>query len=166
MNGTPDAVVVGAGPNGLAAALRLAAAGLRVQVVEAAPKPGGGMRTEELMRPGYRHDVCSIVHPMGAASPFFREFDLASRGVRLVHPEVAYAHPLDGGRAVVSRRSLTETADGLGVDGPAYRRLFEPLVEHGDDVIDFFLSSAFRRLPTHSVPQIVRFGLHALPNIR
>jgi phytoene dehydrogenase-like protein len=124
------------------------------------------MRTEELMRPGYRHDVCSIVHPMGAASPFFREFDLASRGVRLVHPEVAYAHPLDGGRAVVARRSLAETAEGLGVDGPAYRRLFEPLVEHGDDVIDFFLSSAFRRLPTHSVPEIVRFGLHALPNIR
>src|ERR687890_1077256 len=113
----------------------MAAAGLRVQVVEAAGRPGGGMRTEELMRPGYRHDVCSIVQPMAAAAPFFREFDLAGRGVRLVHPEVCYAHPLDGGRAAVSRRSLDDTADELGRDGAAYRRLFEPLVEHGDDVI-------------------------------
>ena len=124
MNGRPDAVVVGSGPNGLAGALRLAAAGLRVQVVEQADRPGGGMRTEELTRPGYRHDVCSTVQPMAAAAPFFREFDLPSRGVRLVQPEVAYAHPLDGGRAAVSRRSLEETAEGLGADGDAYRRLF------------------------------------------
>src|ERR671920_105551 len=130
MNGQPDAVVVGSGPNGLAAALRMAAAGLRVQVVEAAGRPGGGMRTEELMRPGYRHDVCSIVQPMAAAAPFFRELDLPSRGVRLVQPEVNYAHPLDGGRASVAYHSLAETAAGLGVDGPAYRRLFEPLIEH------------------------------------
>src|SRR5215210_7926504 len=114
VNGKPDAVVIGSGPNGLAAALRMAAAGLRVQVVEAAGRPGGGMRTEELMRPGFRHDVCSTVQPMAAASPFFREFDLASRGVRLLHPEVAYAHPLDGGHAAVARRSLEETALGLG----------------------------------------------------
>ncbi|WP_089304037.1 phytoene desaturase family protein [Geodermatophilus pulveris] len=166
MNGRPDAVVVGAGPNGLAGALRLAAAGLRVQVVEHASRPGGGMRTEELMRPGYRHDVCSIVHPMAAASPFFQEFDLASRGVRLVHPEVCYAHPLDGGRASVSRRSLEETADGLGPDGPAYRQLFGPLVEHGQDVVDYFLTSRLRRLPTRSVGAVTRFALNALPNIR
>ena len=154
MNGKPDAVVVGSGPNGLAAALRLAAAGLRVQVFEQADRPGGGMRTEELTRPGYRHDVCSTVQPMAAAAPFFREFDLPSRGVRLVQPEVCYAHPLDGGRAAVSRRSLEETADGLGPDAAAYRRLFEPLVEHGTDVIDFFLTSQLRRPPTKSVPQI------------
>src|SRR6059036_1144489 len=114
MNGKPDAVVVGAGPNGLAAALRLAAAGLRVQVVEAAERPGGGMRTEELMRPGFHHDVCSTVQPMAAAAPFFREFDLPARGVRLVQPEVCYAHPLDVGRAAVSRRSMEDTAAGLG----------------------------------------------------
>ena len=90
------------------------------------------MRTEELIRPGFRHDVCSTVQPMAAAAPFFREFDLASRGVRLVHPEICYAHPLDGGRAAVSLRSLEETAARLGPDGAAYRRLFEPLVEHGD----------------------------------
>jgi phytoene dehydrogenase-like protein len=165
VNGKPDAVVVGAGPNGLAAALRLSAAGLRVQVVEQAERPGGGLRTEELIRPGYRHDVCSTVQPMAAASPFFREFDLPGRGVRLVHPEICYAHPLDGGRAALSFRSLEETAARLGADGPAYRRLFGPLVEHGEDVIDFFLSSRLRRLPTRSVGAITRFGLNALPNI-
>ena len=166
MNGKPDAVVVGSGPNGLAGALRLAAAGLRVQVLEQADRPGGGMRTEELTRPGYRHDVCSTVQPMAAAAPFFREFDLPSRGVRLVQPEICYAHPLDGGRAAVSRRSLAETAAGLGADGAAYRRLFEPLVEHGTDVIDFFLTSQLRRPPTKSVAQIVHFALNGLPNVR
>jgi phytoene dehydrogenase-like protein len=164
--GRPDAVVVGSGPNGLAAALRLSAAGLRVQVVERAERPGGGLRTEELIRPGYHHDVCSTVQPMAAAAPFFREFDLASRGVRLVEPDVSYAHPLDGGRAAVSLRSLEETADGLGADGAAYRRLFEPLVEHGDDVIDFFLTSQLRRPPTRSIPQVMTFAINALPNVR
>jgi phytoene dehydrogenase-like protein len=162
----PDAVVVGAGPNGLAAALRLAAAGLRVRVVERAEKPGGGMRTEELTLPGYRHDTCSTVHPMGAAAPFFREFDLPSRSVRLLHPEVAYAHPLDGGRAAVSRRSLDETAEALGPDARGYRRLFEPLVEHGDDVVDFFLTSQLRRPPTRSVAQVLTFVVNGLPNVR
>ena len=166
MNGKPDAVVIGAGPNGLAAALRLAAAGLRVQVVERAARPGGGTRTEDLTLPGYHHDVCSTVQPMAAAAPFFREFDLPSRGVRLVQPEVCYAHPLDGGRAAVARRSLEETAEGLGPDGPAYRRLFQPLVEHGDDVIDFFLTSRLRRPPTRSVPQVLHFAVNALPNVR
>jgi phytoene dehydrogenase-like protein len=166
VSGKPDAVVVGAGPNGLAAALRLAAAGLRVQVVERAERPGGGMRTEELIRPGFHHDVCSTVHPMAAAAPFFREFDLASRGVRLVQPEICYAHPLDGGRAAVARRSLAETAAGLGADGPAYRKLFEPLVERGDDVIDFFLTIRLRRPPTRSVAQVTRFALNGLPNVR
>jgi phytoene dehydrogenase-like protein len=166
VNGQPDAVVVGAGPNGLAAALRLAAAGLRVQVVEQAERPGGGMRTEELTRPGYRHDVCSTVQPMAAASPFFREWDPASRGVRLVQPEVNFAHPLDGGRAALSLRSVDATAEGLGADAAAYRRLFAPLVEHGDDVVDFFLTSQLRRPPTRSVPQIARFTANGLPNVR
>jgi phytoene dehydrogenase-like protein len=166
VNGKPDAVVVGSGPNGLAAALRLAAAGLRVQVVERGERPGGGLRSEELIRPGFVHDVCATVHPMGAAAPFFREFDLAARGVRLVNPEIAYAHPLDGGRAAVARRSLEDTAVGLGVDGAAYRRLFRPLVEHGDDLVDFFLTSRLRRSPTRSVPQILRFGIDGLPNVQ
>ena len=166
MSSQPDAVVVGSGPNGLAAALRLSAAGLRVRVVERAATPGGGMRTEELTLPGYRHDTCSTVHPMGAAAPFFREFDLASRGVRLLQPEVAYAHPLDGGRAAVARRSLDETAEGLGADARAYRRLFEPLVEHGDDVIEFFLTSQLRRPPTKSVAQVLTFVVNGLPDVR
>jgi phytoene dehydrogenase-like protein len=166
VNGRPDAVVVGAGPNGLAAALRLSAAGLRVQVVERADRPGGGTRTEELIRSGFHHDVCSTVQPMAAAAPFFREFDLPSRGVRLVHPEIAFAHPLDGGRAAVSRRSLEETARGLGADADAYRRLFGPLVEHGQDVVDFFLSSRLRTAPTHSPVEITKFALQGLPNVR
>jgi phytoene dehydrogenase-like protein len=164
--GRPDAVVVGAGPNGLAAALRLSAAGLRVQVVDAGDRPGGGMRTEELIRPGFHHDVCSTVQPMAVAAPFFREFDAESRGVRFVHPEVNFAHPLDGGRAALSYRSLDQTAAGLGADADAYRRLFGPLVEHGTDVIDFFLSSRLRSLPTRSVAEVTKFALTGLPNVR
>ena len=164
--GRPDAVVVGAGPNGLAAALRLAAAGLRVQVVDAGDRPGGGMRTEELLQPGFHHDVCSTVQPMAVAAPFFREFDPESRGVRFIHPEVNFAHPLDGGGAALSFRSLEETAAGLGPDAEAYRRLFGPLVEHGTDVIDFFLSSRLRSLPTKSVAEVTKFALTGLPNVR
>ncbi len=164
--GRPDAVVVGSGPNGLAAALRLSAAGLRVRVVERAARPGGGLRTEELTRPGFLHDVCSTVQPMAAAAPFFREFDLASRGVRLVQPEICYAHPLEGGRAALARPSLDDTADGLGEDADNYRLLFQRLVEHGDDVIDFFLTSQLRRPPTRSVVQVTRFALEALPSVR
>src|SRR3712207_3105163 len=103
---------------------------------------------------------------MAAAAPFFREWDPASRGVRLVHPEINFAHPLDGGGAALSFRSLDETASRLGADGAAYRRLFGPLVEHGTDVVDFFLTSRLRRLPTRSVPQITQFGLNGLRNVR
>ncbi|WP_369130657.1 phytoene desaturase family protein [Modestobacter roseus] len=165
MNGTPDAVVVGAGPNGLAAALRLAAAGLRVQVVERGEQAGGGLRTEEVTLPGYRHDICSTVHPMAAAAPFFEEFNLDSRGVRLLQPEVAFAHPLDGGRAAVSVGSLEQTAAGLGVDDAAWRQLFGPLLRQAPEIVDFFLTSAFRRLPTRGVTGITRFGLQALPSV-
>jgi phytoene dehydrogenase-like protein len=105
------------------------------------------------------------VQPMVAAAPFFREFDPASRGVRLVHPEINFAHPLDGGRAAVSVPSLEDTAARLGSDGDAYRRLFGPLVDRGTDVVDFFLTSKLRRLPTRSVPQIASFGLNGLPNV-
>ena len=102
-----------------------------------AQRPGGGMRTEELIRPGYRHDVCSTVQPMAAASPFFREFDPVSRGVRLLHPEICFAHPLDGGGAAVSLRSLEETAARLEKlrwwDWPeAQVRRAIPLLQAGD----------------------------------
>ncbi|MGW4380391.1 phytoene desaturase family protein [Kitasatospora sp. NPDC004531] len=124
---TFDAVVVGAGPNGLAAALTLADAGLRVALHEAADTVGGGTRTAELTLPGFHHDVCAVAHPMAVASPFFRSFDLAAHGVELLQPDVAYAHPLDGGTAALAWRSLERTAAGLGPDGPAWASLFGPL---------------------------------------
>ncbi|WP_222193951.1 phytoene desaturase family protein [Modestobacter italicus] len=165
VNGTPDAVVVGAGPNGLAAALRLAAAGLAVRVVERGDRAGGGLRTEEVTLPGYRHDICASVHPMAATAPFFQEFDLASRGVRLLQPEINFAHPLDGGRAALSHHSLEQTADGLGRDGAGYRKLFGPLLRQADEITDFFLTSAFRRLPTRGFAGVAGFGLQGLPNV-
>ncbi|HET7385733.1 MAG TPA: NAD(P)/FAD-dependent oxidoreductase [Nocardioidaceae bacterium] len=160
----PDAVVVGSGPNGLAAAVTLAAAGLRVQVFEGATTVGGGCRTEALTLPGFAHDVCSAVHPLAIASPFFRRFDLRSRGVQLAWPEVQFAHPLDDGRAGVVLKSVADTAAGLGGDGPAYRRLLRPIVDHPDDVVDAVLSS-LRRLPPHS-PRLAGFALRSLRTAR
>src|SRR5690348_12666408 len=150
MPGDADAIVVGSGPNGLAAAVTLAAAGLRVHVIEGAASLGGGCRTEELTLPGFRHDVCSTAHPLALASPFFRRFDPATRGVRFVHPEVVYAHPLDGGRAAVVTRSVTDTAAGLGRDEAAYRWLMQPLVAGGNAIADAVLSS-MRRPPLPSI---------------
>ena len=121
--------MVGSGPNGLAAALTLARAGVAVEVLEGAATPGGGCRTQELTLPGFRHDVCSSVHPLAAASPFFRQADLAAHGVRLRFPRVAFAHPLDGGRAAAVHGSVAETAHSLGPDAAAYRRLLGPLVQ-------------------------------------
>src|SRR5450755_1479060 len=118
-----DAIVVGSGPNGLAAALTLARAGLVVDVIEGADTPGGGCRTQELTLPGFHHDICSAVHPLAAASPFFLGTDLASHGVELLTPRVAFAHPLDGGRAAAVSGTVAQTAAGLGADERAYRRL-------------------------------------------
>ncbi|GAA4357279.1 phytoene desaturase family protein [Angustibacter luteus] len=143
-----DAVVVGAGPNGLAAAVVLVAAGLQVEVIEAAPTIGGGARTAELTLPGFAHDVCSAVHPMGVASPFFRAFDLARHGVDMRQPEVAYAQPLDGARAGLAWRDLDRTVDGLGADGAAWRSLVGPLAERWEQVVDLLLSD-FRHPPLH-----------------
>jgi len=160
----PDAIVVGSGPNGLAAAVTLARAGLRVHVYEGAKTPGGGARTEELTLPGFRHDVCSAVHPLALASPFFRRFDLASRGVRLLEPDVQFAHPLDHGRAGFVVRSLDATADALGADAQAYRRWCSGAVRHADAVIDITLST-LRRPPRHPL-KVAGFGLSALSSAR
>src|SRR3984957_2613977 len=116
-----DAVVVGSGPNGLAAAITMAAAGLRVHVIEGAPTIGGGCRTEELTLPGFWHDVCSAGHPLAVAAPVFRRFDLAARGGTFGRPEAEFAHPLDGGRAAIVSRSVADTGAQLGVDGPSYQ---------------------------------------------
>lgn len=145
-----DAVVVGSGPNGLAAAVTLAAAGLGVRVYETASEPGGGCRTSASTLPGFRHDLCSAVHPLAAASPFFEAFDLPSR-VDLRKPDVAYAHPLDGGRAGVVRGSVEETADGLGVDAETYASLLGPLVRAAPDLVPLLLAPPLRRLPTDVV---------------
>src|SRR5258705_12721889 len=123
-----DSIVVGSGPNGLAAAIVLQQAGLSVLLVEAKDTIGGGLRSAELTLPGFTHDICSAVHPLAAASPFFLSTDLAARGVRLLYPKVAFAHPLDDGRAATVAGSVEETAASLGPDGPRYRRLMGPLV--------------------------------------
>ena len=112
-----DAVVVGSGPNGLAAAVRLAQAGLAVTVLEGAATIGGGTRTEELTVPGLLHDLCSAVHPLGVGSPYLSSLPLAEHGLVWRWPEVDLAHPLDDGTAGVMLRSLDETAAGLGADG-------------------------------------------------
>ncbi|MCP2343005.1 phytoene desaturase family protein [Actinomadura rupiterrae] len=154
------AAVVGTGPNGLAAAVTLARAGLAVVLFEAAPEIGGGLRGEALFDSRIVHDVCSAVHPMATASPFFREFDLAARGVGLAHPEIGYAHPLDGGRAALAYRSLDATCARLGADGPAWRRTFEPLLHHSESLTSLFLSDL--RRPPRSPVGALEFGLRAL----
>jgi phytoene dehydrogenase-like protein len=145
---TADAIVVGAGPNGLVAALVLARAGLAVDVYEAADEPGGGCRTAELTLPGFRHDVCSAVHPLLLASPAFRDIDLSAHGVRLLSPAVAFAHPLGGTRAVAVGSDVAGVAQGLGIDGQAYRRLVAPLVRNLDAILPAFLGS-MRDVPPH-----------------
>ena len=142
-----DAVVVGAGPNGLAAAVILARAGLRVRLYERESTIGGGARTAELTLPGFLHDVCSAVHPMALASPFFREFGLADR-ISLRVPDISYAHPLDGGRAGIAYRDLAATVSSLGRDGAAYRRLVGPLAAHAAELAQIS-GSTLARLPRH-----------------
>lgn len=122
-----DAIIVGAGPNGLAAAITLAKAGCRVLVLEAKATVGGGMRTAALTLPGFQHDICSAIHPLGLGSPFFRALPLADFGLTWLQPPIPVAHPLDNGTAVALHRSFDDTAASIGVDGRAWRRLFEPV---------------------------------------
>ena len=132
----PDVNVVGAGPNGLAAAVVLARAGLSVHVTERESRAGGALRTEELTLAGFRHDVGSAVHPAALASPFFRAFGLIDR-VPFITPEVSYAHPLDDGRAVLAWRSVDRTADSLGRDSRAWAEVFQPLLNRLDGIVAF-----------------------------
>jgi phytoene dehydrogenase-like protein len=157
MSDTYDAVVVGSGPNGLTAAAVLATAGWRVLVREAASTPGGGMRSAELTRPGFVHDVCSTVHPLALASPAWRALPLADHGLEWIQPDAAAAHPLDGGRVGVLERSVADTAAGLGSDERAYRRLMEPLVGASDHLVAATLSP-LSVPPIAALPSLARFG--------
>jgi len=153
-----DAVVVGSGPNGLTAAAVLAGTGRRVLVVEAEDTVGGGTRSAELTLPGFVHDVCSAIHPLGVASPVLRSLPLERHGLEWIHSDVPMAHPLDGGRAAVLRRSVVDTAAGFGADEQAYRRLMESLVDNADAVIAAVLSP-LRRPPVRDLPVLARFGM-------
>jgi phytoene dehydrogenase-like protein len=157
-----SAIVVGSGPNGLAAAITLARGGCDVTVLEAASTVGGGMRTSELTLPGFAHDVCSAIHPMAVASPFFRSLPLERFGLEWLHAPAPIAHPLDDG-AVVLERSLDATAAALGADGGAYRDLFGPLVERCDALLEGLLAPP---LPPRHPLRMARFGWLGLRRAR
>lgn len=159
MSTSYDAVVVGAGPNGLAAAITLARAGRSVLVVEARDTVGGGTRSAELTLPGFTHDVCSAIHPLGVASPFFQELPLDRHGLEWVFPPAAVAHPLDDGSAAVAERGVAETARQLGADGAAYSRLMAPLVRGHRELVPELLAPL--HLPRHPL-LLARFGRSAL----
>lgn len=155
-----DGIVIGAGPNGLAAAITLAQAGRSVLLIEAAKKVGGGCRSAELTLPGFVHDVCSAVHPLAVSSPFFRALPLAQYGLKWIYPPAPFAHPLDDGCAAVAERSVEATAAALGPDASAYRRLMSPIVKAWDELSDELLGP-LPLLPRHLLP-LVRFGLRAV----
>lgn len=158
-NDSYDALVVGSGPNGLAAAIVLARAGCSVLILEAEKAVGGGTRSAELTLPGFVHDICSAIHPMAVVSPLFRALPLGDFGLRWVHPLAPLAHPLDDGTAAILEHSVDETARGLGKDEGAYKALMGPLVEHADTLFPDILGPL--RFPLH--PLVMgRFGLHAM----
>lgn len=156
---TYDAIVVGAGPNGLAAAITIAQAGRSVLLLEAAGTIGGGARTCELTVPGFLHDVCSAIHPMALASPFFRTLPLDRYGLEWIQPPAPLAHPFDDGTAVVLERTVDDTAAALGADGARYRDLFAPLVRDWDRIATHVLGPL--RFPDHPLAA-ARFGLSAI----
>lgn len=159
MSSMLDAVVVGAGPNGLAAAISLARAGRSVRVLEAGPTPGGGARSAELTLPGFVHDVCSAIHPLAAASPFFRQLPLGAHGLEWVQPDAPLAHPLDNGTAAVLERNLEATAQGLGPDADTYVKWMRPMVRAFDDVVAQMADPL--RFPRRPL-RLARFGLRAM----
>ena len=157
---SPDAVVVGSGPNGLAAAIVLARAGLKTIVREGQPTLGGGLRSAELTLPGYVHDVCSAVHPLALSSPFFRTLPLGEFGLEWIQPPSPLAHPLDDGTAAVLERSVDATAAALGRGGGGWRRLHAPFVRAWEGLADDVLAPPLR-IPSHPI-LMARFGLQGL----
>ena len=156
---TYDAIIIGSGPNGLAAAITLARAGRSVVVFEAKDTIGGGTRSAELTLPGFVHDVCSAVHPLAVGSPFFKTLPLERFGLEWIYPPASLAHPLDDGTAVIVERSIEATGESLGVDAAAYRRLMKPLVADWDKLAREFLGPL--RFPRHPL-SMLRFGPRAL----
>jgi phytoene dehydrogenase-like protein len=154
-----DAVIVGSGPNGLAAAVSLAQQGFSVSVIEAHAEIGGGTRTAELTLPGFHHDVCAAVHPMGELSPFLSTLPLAEHGLSWVHPEISVAHPLDDGPSVLLERSVDATAAALGVDRDAYRKLMGGFVRVGRPLMADLLGPL--RIPRHPFA-MARFGFYGV----
>ncbi len=162
MSDSYDAVIVGAGPNGLAAAITLAQAGRRVRLIEGAPTIGGGCRSAALTLPGFVHDVCSAIHPLAVSSPFFRTMPLEQHGVTWIHSPAAVAHPLDDGTAVLIGRDLAASSETMGVDAAAYRRLMEPLARSWTDLTEDILGPL--RIPPRHPLALARFGsMAALP---
>ena len=159
LKGEYDAIVVGSGPNGLAAAVTLARAGRSVLVLEAEETIGGGMRSAERTLPGFTHDICSTIHAFGPASPFFRSLPLVKYGVEWVHPLAPLAHPLDDGTAALLERTVDATGQTLGPDAGPYRRLMKPLVTQAEELFDQTLRPfRFPRSPL----LMARFGLRAV----
>ncbi|HEX3034447.1 MAG TPA: NAD(P)/FAD-dependent oxidoreductase [Thermodesulfobacteriota bacterium] len=154
-----DAVIVGSGPNGLAAAITLAQAGCSVIVFEAKKTVGGGARSAELTLPGFIHDICSAIHPLGIGSPFFGKLPLAEHGLEWVHPSAPLAHPFDDGRAAVLERSIDATCETLDQDSKAYRKLMEPLVADWNKLADALLGPF--QFPLYPIA-MARFGLKAI----
>jgi phytoene dehydrogenase-like protein len=154
-----EAIVVGSGPNGLACAVELARNGLGVTVLEAEDRIGGGTRTSQLTAPGLLHDECSAVHPMAAGSPFLRSLGLERHGLEWLWPEVDLAHPLDDGDAGVMFRSIERTAEGLGDDGAAWRRVFGSPSEHFGELLEDIMRPVLH-LPRHPL-RLTRFGIPA-----
>ncbi|MFT4548043.1 MAG: phytoene dehydrogenase-like protein [Verrucomicrobiales bacterium] len=155
-----DAVIIGSGPNGLAAAIAIAQQGGRVLVLESRDTPGGGSRTAELTLPGFHHDVCSAVHPTAMASPFFQSLPLADHGLEFIHPDIPLAHPFDDGECAVMHQSLEATAAALGEDAEAYQKLFAPLLKNADALFEQLLAPPIR-LPKNPFA-MASFGLKAM----
>jgi len=154
-----DAVIVGSGPNGLAAAITLRKAGLSVLLLEAKSTIGGGLRTEQLTLPGFLHDVCSAIHPMAVASPFLQSLPLERFGLEYIHPPVCVAHPLGSGNAALLYRSINRTATLLGIDSNAYHELYDPLVRHWPGIAQDALGPL--SIPRHPL-RMAQFGRHAI----